>query len=345
MPTEPVSDQRDRTTKKPDSSPFWRGIRGVSVFGLIPAVVVLGAVIASGILRQHGRAHAAFTVNWDLMPSVPNDDTADEVRDSWRKELIADITGFPKSDSELGEVVAQIPELNSGDKNSISLSEVRESLRVTFVSHTNNCDAFVVEFRDRDPKRAVMLATQISEALVSWVNTDARTGSGIAALRSLVNVDDISKRQDELKEQLRNLDDDDYGKRAEIQSELDALEGKDLEAKIGLGLNVGDSLLATPASVVEKGHVERGYESSLLIRALALGAIAGVVGLLLRRGLRGTPKGKFAAVGAAPPVMPPPILPVTAMPPVIREHKRAQPPPIPSRPPPIPAQPPPIPSR
>jgi len=207
-------------------------------------VVVAGAVLLIGGAHAPPRfvARAGFVVDWNTMPSVPSDEAAQKVRNDWRKFIISEVTSLPHSEQEISDLLdrAEGFDANQTDKPTL-VSKLTRWLRVRLVSQTNDCDRFTIEMRDNDPKVAEAVANWVLRGTVSKLRTEASTGSGLAALRSTANVEDVDQKETDLKKELRELednharpfDDDVEQRHRAIKAELNKLELEHVEAGFG----------------------------------------------------------------------------------------------------------------
>ena len=285
---------------------------GWFAYVLIPAAIMAGYIVLLGIISRPPPylAQAAFVVDWNRMPSVPGDETADKVRAQWREEIRAEIESLPGS-----ETISDFIDQNAADAESTwkttATTKARNWLRITRVPQTNDCDRFVIEMWDADPQLAQVVANCVLLGSVSKYNADALIGRLMAAARAGSNLDAIDKRETEMR------------KAGSSDSFLQELE-RDLqraEAQLGLIGNLF-GVFESPVSVAEQPHVE--LHSGVRWRRVLLSAsfLGGIVGLLalglrffVRIGLSASPRQTIPSP-VLPPVVAPPIVGGPSQPPV-----------------------------
>lgn len=297
------------------------------LFGLIPAILVAGAVLLVGTAAKPARftARTTFAVDWNAMPSVPNDEQAEKVRAEWRKQLVREVIQLPSADAEIADILERANALTANpNTNSAIISELKKGLRIVLSRQTAECDQFTIEVRNSNTNFAHAAALCVLQGITSKIKTEARTAGGLAAWRSYENVEDVIQKKDELRTERRRLQnlDSSYEARQRIQeidAELGRLEWDHTEAGFGLLGNLGQTFFSDPVRVVEEVHIERsGNESGfgILFTAAILGCAAGMVGFVSHR---------FASVKSTTPRAMSSVLPMIPTPP-----------PIPPRPPLIP---------
>jgi len=245
------ADQRPDATARQNAHRSGRRVRVSPAFGLVPAAIVAGAVLLIGVAASPPRfvARAAFVVDWKSMPSVPDDENAEKVRNEWRNTIIARVTSLPHSDEEISDILDRADDYNNSQTDkAVVISKLRRWLHVDLTGQTDDCDRFVIQMRDNDPGLARTEANGVLHGIVSRLKTESRIGSGAAILRSNANV----------------------------------------VTKAGLGSlrNPGGAFLNDSIKVVEETHVEKrsaGYGLGVWFAAVCLGGVAGVAGRLMRR--------------------------------------------------------------
>ncbi len=323
------------------------------VFGLVPAVVVAGAVLLVGIAIMPPRfvARAAFVVDWETMPSVPSDENAEKVRINWRKAIIADVTSLPKSEKTIHDFLERCGDLNDSQSNRpVVISKLSRWLRVTMAREPDNVDRFTIEMRDNDSKWAEAVVDAVLQDDLSRLDTQAKTGSGVAAGRSWANVAEVIQKKADLEKELRELEntysrpfDDAVAQRCEsIKQELQKLEVDHLESGLSLLANSAGIVFNDSIKVGEATHVERlkaGLGLLVVLVAVGLGGTAGFAGLLTRKGVLAGTTSNAKAIRQPPPINQyegpePPPLP-RSQPPVIGEDNDETPPSPPRLEPPV----------
>ena len=106
-----------------------------------------GAVLLIGAAHVPPRfvARATFVVDWNAMPSVPSDGSAEKVRKVWRQSVISEITSLPHSEQRISDLLnrAEGIEATKTDKTTL-VSKLTRWLRVSLVGQTNDCDRFAI---------------------------------------------------------------------------------------------------------------------------------------------------------------------------------------------------------
>jgi len=308
-------------------------VRRILLFGLVPAFAVAIAVLLVGINLKQPRltARAVVTVDWNLMPSVPNDKEAEKLRAEWRSRLTDELIHLPNSDAELADILESVNALsNSPNTNRVLVSELKRGLRITLLKQTAECDQFSIEVQNNNTNFAYAAAQCMVPGITSKIKNEARIAGGVAALSSYSNVAHDIQRREFLKterERLRELgsysfDHEPRQRLAEIDAEINKLESSQMESAFGMLGNAGHVFFTDPVKVVEQVHLEKKSHQSglgILVVAAILGCAAGMGGLVLH-------KLTSAKEATAPPRIPPPI-----------PSTRSQNPPF--LPPPIPASP------
>jgi len=340
-----VADQQISAAIRRNAPDPVRRVPSWLAFGLVPAVIVAGAVLLISIASTPPRfvARAIFEVDWKSMPSVPNDPQAEESRDKWRKQIISKVTSLPQSKQKISDLLDRVDGFNGSQTDRAAvISKFQRWLRFKLANQTADSDRFIVEMRDADPDSAKAEANWATHGIVAGLRTESRFGSGLAALRSYSNVDDIIEKEDALREEQRKLDytysppfpDDVQERYEQIESELNKLEQEHMEAGFGLLFNFRDALSNDSIKLVDEAHVEQGgagYWLGVLFAAALLGCAAGVAGLLTRRVVTGIMRPKAASTGAPPVIAP--ARPEIGAPPVISQCQvprlQVLPPPLP----------------
>lgn len=267
------------------------------LFGLIPALLIAGAVLLLGLAKKPPRftARAAFAVDWNSMPSVPNDKQADKVRTAWRHRIVTEVLQLPNSEGAIVDILERADALsNNQDKNGAVIAELKRGLRVKLLNQTAGCDQFSVEVQNNDTNFARAGAQGILQGTMARLKDEAKTAGGLAALRSSANVQDVIRHKDDLKTERRKLQEagsllsrERASQRLqEIDAELFALELDHAVAGLGFLGNLFGVVSTEGVKVIEKVQVEKrgaGYEISILFIAVILGCSTGAAGLLTHR--------------------------------------------------------------
>jgi len=323
-----------------------RRIWVILLFGFVPALFVGAAVLATGVAARPPKftARAMFLVDWNTMPSVPNDEQAQKFRANWRKSLIAEITGLPNSDDEISDVIDRAAALKIAPTNRAALAvSLKNWLSVRLVSQTNECDLFLIELRGGDTNAAQTSASVALHGIVAKLSAEARLASGMGALRSHANVDDVINTKADLGQEIQRLkrgNTPPYPKAVrerltQLEAKMNNAEFDHMDAGLSLLSNLAGTIWNNSIQIVEEAHVVRadGRRGARVVQSAAVfGGFAGAVGLGLRLLILAILK-PSTSVGCVPPYL-------TAQPPVRIAPPVAQPPP--SKPPILPSAKPPI---
>jgi hypothetical protein len=130
-------------------------------------------------------ARASFVVDWNSLPSDPDNATAERVRNECRTAIIATVTGLPDSEHGISEVLDRADGFSGSltDKAAV-ISKLRRRLQVTLAGQTDQGDLFTIETRDNNPGAAQTAANWVLHGTVSKLKADVKSGSGLAALRA-----------------------------------------------------------------------------------------------------------------------------------------------------------------
>jgi hypothetical protein len=192
---------------------------------------------------------------------------------------------------------------------------VRESLRITLASQTDEKDCFAVQFRTDDAAQAETVVRRILRGQLSDLNDQAFVLSLAGAARAKSDLDDIKEQQ--------------ANDRESGDGDSSASEWKQLQAGLSLVKNAVGMFL-TPAKVVEEVHVENtvgNHVVRVFFAAFLFGGAAGIAGLGLGK-MRISAKTFRSPERAIASVLPPK-LPSTSVPPVIAQLEIAKPPILP----------------
>lgn len=315
--------------------------KGRIIIFLIPASVLAAALVLIGIAATPPKftARTTFAIDWNVMPSVPNDERADRGRSDWRKQIISEFINLPKSADALAAILEN-NDLLSNDprgKNAI-IAALKGRVRVKLVEHTADGDQFRIEVHNNDPIMARNAANAVLQGIISQIEGEAEFGGGLAAARSLANVANVvqskadleAERQSLLGNHSQPLTPEDRQRLQEIEQELALLEGDHAVAGLGLVVNLVGLLGTDAVKVIEETHVENrraGYGLSVLFMAATLGCMAGVAGLVTRR-LVQTKNATNATTPIVPPVIGPPQS-VRRQPPFVGQIQSLSPPVLP----------------
>jgi hypothetical protein len=338
---EGCTDRRPHATARQNAHRSVRRVRVSPAFCLVPAAIVAGIVLLMGFAASPPRyvARAAFVVDWKSIPSVPDDEQAQKIRNEWRNTIITEVTSLPHSDEEVSDILDRADDLsNSQTDKAAAFSKLRRWLHVDLTSQSDDCDRFVIQMRDNDPSSAKAEANWVLLGVVSRLKTESRIGSGAAILRSNANVEDVIQKEDELKQEKQKLEatypqpfpDHVQQRYEQIGAEPNKLELEHMQTGFGSLMNLGDAFLNDSIKVDEEVHVEKrsaGYGLGILFAAVCLGSMTGVAGLLMRRLASAVTMLKTATSGVPSviPVKPPAI----GAPPIINRKHNPKPLPLP----------------
>lgn len=287
----------------------------VLMFGLIPALAVGFFVLAIGLISRPPAyvARASFAVDWNEMAAVFGDENAEKVREVVRKGIIAETTALPQS-GELSDILDPDGTLSNSQRAALT-AKVRESLRITLASQTDEKDCFAVQFRTDDAAQAETVVRRVLRCQLSDLNDQAFVLSLAGAARAKSDLDDIKEQQ--------------ANDRESGDGDSSASEWKQLQAGLSLVKNAVGMFL-TPAKVVEEVHVENtvgNHVARVFFAAFLFGGAAGIAGLGLGK-VRISAK-TFRSPELAIASVLPPKLPSTSVPPVIAQLEIAKPPILP----------------
>ena len=311
------------------------------LFGLGPAAVVAAAGLLIGIATAPPRfiAHAAVVIDWKSMPSVLNDETAEKVRNIWRKQIVSEVTGMPNSEEFISDILDRADGFSGDEKEKTAIiSRMQRHLRVTLASQGEDCDRFDIEIAESDLSLARTEGDWMMSGTIAKLKDEAKAGGGLAALRSGANVGDVSQKEEDLKAEETNLEasnsrpfsDDVQNRHDQIEAELNKLEVERRVAGFGLFANIVDTLFNDSIKASGPVQVERrsaGYGLGVLLAAVVLGGLAGFAGLLLRQAVVSGASQKTSTSNVPPAIRPKP--PPIAAPPVIVVDNNPKPPLLP----------------
>lgn len=264
----------------------------VLLFGLAPAIFVAVVVLLIGIAAKPSKytATATFEVDWNSMPSVPNDEKAQKVRENWRKSIIGEVIGLPNSEAGISDILDRAGVVTN---RALAAASLKKGLRVSLTKQTDDRDLFTVQMRAGDTNAAQLAAGWVLNGTVAKLNSEAQAARGLAGLRSYANVQGVIQTKENLGQELRELqqqrsrvDSPEVRLRInEIEAQLNNAEIDHAEAGLGFLANVGGMLFGDSVKVVDDVHVERrtaSYGTGVLLTAFGLGCVAGILGLGIR---------------------------------------------------------------
>lgn len=204
------------------------------------------------------------------------------------------------------------------------IPKLRRWLRTAAIREGDDRDRFTIKMRDDDPKWAEAVVDGVLKDTVRRFKAEASTASGLAALRSGANVDDIGQKESAVRKELKELEqtyarpfDADVRQRYQaLKEELNKLEFEHVDAGFALFANLGGVFQDDSVKVIEEARVEKrraGYGWFTLIAAGGAGSMAGLIGFLIQRigsvitSLGPRTGGKPPIISQHPPAKPPPL--------------------------------------
>ena len=278
---------------------------------VLSAAITGALVFMVGIILTPRRsvARTAFTVDWQKMPSVPDDASAENARDLWKRMLVLSLTD-PQAKTDLTPILdcAAGREPALAQRRRPSVADLRAGLRLSIVSEGEDTDRFIVEVADHDRSWALAIAACVADEYLAQIKGHATVGAGAASVRSYGNVEEVDRQEQALAEEhgrLRRSGGSQH-RLAEIERELASLQSRHFEAGLGLFVNLAKLLGDDEATkVVEPARIvprhSRGWGPMLMA---GLSGTAAGVGRRWWRDRRPSVRAKSSPPQTKPPVIP-----------------------------------------
>ena len=177
-----------------------------------------------------------------------------------RATFMAEMDGLPKSEQELSELLDGVG-AGSGSQadRALVIAKLQKRLRITSAGQSDHIDLFTVEMRDDDPGLARAAANWVLQGIMSKLDGESNGRDAASAWRPFTEAGSASPS---------NLD----------------------------GVPVSPVKTITEAQVKERGF---GYGLNVLLAAVAFGAVAGGLGLMVRQLILAVTALKLMAEGAS----------------------------------------------
>jgi len=243
-----VLNQQPEITVRETAPRTRRKMSPMLAYGLIPAAGAVSITLLAGMFTAPPRFVARAAFVVDWNAEPGGSITGTTSRDN-RTMFITQMASLPHSEPELSELLEGTPGRggNPADQG-VALGRLQRYLRVTRTAQSDQEDGFAIETMDDDPGTAQAAANWVLEGAIAKLRDGANAGSAAVGWRSL--------------------------------------------AEVGAGshANLIAMPAASPVKAVNEAQVQArsfGYGLRVLLASLALGAVAGGAGLLLRQFILG----------------------------------------------------------